>query len=184
MKNNLFIFHGSSGCGKTTSEFKAHAIGIQSVISHTTRDIRAGEVEGVNYHYCSVDELLSIDRLNTIKITDNWYYGVSRKELEKPCDLIYSVINIEFAKELIDNLQGERDIIIVWFNPNKEKRIQLMLDRGEALEDIELRLSREDNEDTYKKLGLVPDYVVTEVSDAAQSYLLDFLSNKKVKGFK
>lgn len=180
-KRNLIIFQGSSGSGKTTVEFKAHSIGIQSCISHTTRAIRPGEVDGVSYHYCTVDELLSLDRLNTIKITDDWYYGVSKKELEKQHDLIYSVVNIEFAKELIDNLGDERNIIIVWFNPNKEKRIQLMLDRGETLEDIELRLAREDNEETYKKLGLVPDYVVTEVSDTAQRELLDFLNSRKSK---
>lgn len=179
MKRNLFIFQGSSGCGKTTSEFKAHNLGIQSVVSHTTRAKRQGEIEGVNYHYCTVEELLSLDRLNTIKITDEWYYGVSKKELEKDCDLIYSVINIEFAKEVIDNLKGERNIIIVWFNPNKEKRINLMLERGETLEDIELRLSREDNEDTYKRLGLTPDYIVKDVSDFEQERLLSFLESIK-----
>ena len=178
-KRKIIIFHGPSGSGKTISEFKAHKIGIQSAVSHATRAIRPGEVDGVNYHFCTVDELLSLDRLNTIKITDDWYYGVSKKELEKPCDLIYSVINIEFAKELIDNLNGEREVIIVWFNPNKEQRIKLLTDRGETLEDIEIRLAREDNEETYNRLGLKADYIVTEVSDKAQNELLEYLNDRR-----
>ncbi len=178
-KRKIIIFHGPSGSGKTTAEFKAHEIGIQSAVSHTTRAIRPGEVEGVNYHFCTVDDLLNLDRLNTIKITDDWYYGVSKKELEKPCDLIYSVINIEFAKELIDNLNGEREVIIVWFNPNKEQRIKLLTDRGETLEDIEIRLAREDNEETHNSLGLKADYIVTEVSDKAQNELLEYLNDRR-----
>ena len=78
-KRKIIIFHGPSGSGKTTAEFKAHEIGIQSAVSHTTRAIRPGEVEGVNYHFCTVDDLLNLDRLNTIKITDDWYYGVLKK---------------------------------------------------------------------------------------------------------
>ena len=49
----------------------------------------------------------------------------------------------------------------------------------ETLEDIEIRLAREDNEETYNSLGLKADYIVTEVSDKAQNELLEYLNDRR-----
>ena len=54
-----------------------------------------------------------------------------------------------------------------------------LTDRGETLEDIEIRLAREDNEETYNRLGLKADYIVTEVSDKAQNELLEYLNGRR-----
>lgn len=84
----LFVFSAPSGAGKT-SLVKAllettEDIGVS--ISHTTRAMRPGEVEGVHYHFISVDNFEEIvargDFLEHAKVFDN-YYGTSQVVLEK-----------------------------------------------------------------------------------------------------
>ena len=58
MQHGLFIVSAPSGAGKTslvqTLVEQSPAVGV--VVSHTTRAIRDGEVDGVNYHFAARDQ--------------------------------------------------------------------------------------------------------------------------------
>ena len=53
---NLFIISSPSGAGKSTllsKLFKANLHPMKFSISHTTRAMRPGEIDGVHYHFVS-----------------------------------------------------------------------------------------------------------------------------------
>lgn len=59
---NLFIITAASGAGKTSlvKELLARDNRVQLLVSHTTRAPRAGEIDGVHYHFVSQTEFSQI----------------------------------------------------------------------------------------------------------------------------
>ncbi len=83
----LFIFSAPSGAGKT-SLVKAllDAItGINVSISHTTRAMRAGEENGVHYHFTDIENFEAMvergEFIEHARVFDN-YYGTSQGALQ------------------------------------------------------------------------------------------------------
>lgn len=87
MIGTLFIFSAPSGAGKTslvTALLKSTPhIGVS--VSHTTRKPRPGEVDGVAYHFVSVDEFQTMVGesafLEHAQVFDN-FYGTSQRWVE------------------------------------------------------------------------------------------------------
>ena len=84
----LFIISGPSGCGKSTLAQRAlsELDHLKFSVSHTTRDIRGDEKDGVDYHFVSKTEF---DRLVKSNNMIEWaevhgnLYGTSSLEVEK-----------------------------------------------------------------------------------------------------
>ncbi len=79
----LFVLSAPSGTGKTTIVKKVMdgMINLSFSISHTTRSPRAGEQNGVDYHFVSVSEFMEMRRKNLFlewaEVHGN-FYGTSR----------------------------------------------------------------------------------------------------------
>lgn len=88
MKGNMLIISGPSGSGKSSlmQELLNRCENIYFSISTTTREIRSGEVDGINYHYISKEEFKQDIQdgafLEWAKVHDN-YYGTSLKPILK-----------------------------------------------------------------------------------------------------
>jgi guanylate kinase len=88
LPGNLFILSAPSGAGKSSL---IHALlgqhqDMQLSVSHTTRAPRPGEVNGVHYHFVSVDEFKAlIDQDNFLEWAEVFgnYYGTSRTAIEQ-----------------------------------------------------------------------------------------------------
>ncbi|HDX6330182.1 guanylate kinase [Campylobacter fetus] len=88
MSGQILIISGPSGSGKSTllSKLMRDFDNIYFSISSTTRSIRDGEKDGVNYHYISEDEFKT--GIETAKFLE-WayvhknYYGTSLEPVEK-----------------------------------------------------------------------------------------------------
>jgi guanylate kinase len=86
----LFVLSAPSGCGKTTilRQVMQGLPGLEFSVSHTTRQPRAGEVEGVQYHFVTASEFSAIrDRtpcgfLEWAEVHGN-LYGTSVAEVDK-----------------------------------------------------------------------------------------------------
>jgi len=96
-KGTLYIISAPSGAGKT-SLVKAlieTAEHIVVSVSHTTRKMREGEKDGVDYHFVEVDKFLSMAGeaafLEHAKVFDN-YYGTSQSHVEQQLQLGQDVI--------------------------------------------------------------------------------------------
>lgn len=86
-QGTLFIVSAPSGAGKTSlvRELIESLDGIQVSVSHTTRERRNGEVDGVNYHFVDVAAFEAmIERgefFEHARVFDN-YYGTSRPAVQ------------------------------------------------------------------------------------------------------
>jgi len=83
-QGTLFIVSAPSGAGKTSlvRELIESLDGLQVSVSHTTRERREGEVDGVNYHFVDVPTFEAMieqgDFFEYARVFDN-YYGTSRR---------------------------------------------------------------------------------------------------------
>ena len=90
-KGLLIVFSGPSGSGKDTvlAELKNRDINMQQSISVTTRDMREGEVDGVDYFFTDVETFeknITEDYfLEYVKYGSN-YYGTPKKRIEELTD--------------------------------------------------------------------------------------------------
>lgn len=82
-RGTLYTVSAPSGAGKTSlvKALVESTAGIQVSISHTTRSMRPGEQDGVNYHFVSRDVFLSM--LETAEFLEhaqvfNNFYGTSK----------------------------------------------------------------------------------------------------------
>jgi guanylate kinase len=88
MRGSILVISGPSGCGKSSllSECIKKYNNIYFSISTTTREMREGEQDGVNYHYIPKKEfekeIAEGFFLEWARVHDN-YYGTSLKPIEK-----------------------------------------------------------------------------------------------------
>lgn len=88
-KGLLIVFSGPSGVGKSTVRkefFKAEHLNLVYSISMTTRHIRPGEVEGVDYFFVSQEEFAkNIECGNLLEYAEfvGNYYGTPKDYVEK-----------------------------------------------------------------------------------------------------
>lgn len=181
MKNKLIILIGGSGTGKTTTEKYIVNKGLaEPVISHTSRAIREVEKDGVDYHFVSTKEILEMGKANHIIITDDWHYAVSPKYFEMNKDLVYSVINVQPAIDLMNFAkQKDFEVIVIFFNVSKEIRLKKMIERGESKEAVEIRLSREDTIESCIEKGLIPNYVENIMDEDMQERVVGKIWKQK-----
>ncbi|MFZ2490820.1 MAG: guanylate kinase [Thermoanaerobaculia bacterium] len=139
----LFIVSGPSGAGKTTlidrvrEQLRPLHIELHFSVSHTTRSPRAGEVEGVNYHYVTPEAFESMcdkgEFLEWAHVHAN-QYGTSRAEvvgrLQRGQDVILD-IDYQGARQIaIDPELSWRSLSIFIFPPKLEVLEQRLRSRG------------------------------------------------------
>lgn len=84
----LYIFSAPSGAGKTSlvEALLETVSGIEVSVSHTTRAMRPGEINGVHYHFTNVvgfEKMIEASAfLEHAKVFDN-YYGTSQLVVEE-----------------------------------------------------------------------------------------------------
>ncbi|WP_421682698.1 guanylate kinase [Stutzerimonas urumqiensis] len=145
----LYIVSAPSGAGKT-SLVKALIDSQPQVrvsVSHTTRAMRPGEVDGVNYHFVSREDFLErLERnefLEHAEVFGN-LYGTSQRWLEDTLaagqDLILE-IDWQGAQQVRRLMPTARSIFIL--PPTQEALRQRLTNRGQDSEDIIERRMRE-----------------------------------------
>jgi guanylate kinase len=88
LKGTLYIVSAPSGAGKTSLVQAVTSMlpDVAVSVSHTTRKIRPGEVDGENYHFASEAEFNKMvedgDFLEHAKVFGN-YYGTSRQHIQE-----------------------------------------------------------------------------------------------------
>lgn len=98
-QGRVIIISAPSGCGKSTiigALMKRGNIDMEFSVSATNRQPRAGEVNGVNYHFLSDEEFrLRISRGDFVEYEEVYpgrFYGTLRSELDDRCAAGHNVI--------------------------------------------------------------------------------------------
>ena len=138
----LYIVSAPSGSGKTTL-VKALIEQIDTLrvsVSHTTRPMRPGEVDGVNYHFTSREQFLKQvnegDFLEHAEVFGN-LYGTSQSTVEQTLaeghDLILE-IDWQGAQQVRRALPQARSVFIL--PPSREALQERLSNRGQDSEEV------------------------------------------------
>ena len=119
----MLVLSSPSGTGKTTLARRLiqNDPGIAMSISHTTRQKRKGEQDGIDYHFVDRDAFTQMrdqgEFLEWAVVFDN-YYGTTRKPVEQAlsrgCDVLFDV-DWQGAASL--RAKAEDDVVTVFILP-------------------------------------------------------------------
>lgn len=130
----MLIITGESACGKSTVEKKlSQFFGFNKLVSYTTRQIRENEVDGVDYHFITVEkfEKLKDEGFFAEYATYNgWNYGTAKADCTDDKVLVATPHGLR-------QLKNNKDLNIVSFYINVPRRDRLIkiLQRGDSIEE-------------------------------------------------
>jgi guanylate kinase len=136
-QGTLYIVSAPSGAGKT-SLLKAlikETLDVRISVSHTTRKQRAGEQNGIDYHFVTLNEFQQMIKqdafLEYAEVFGN-YYGTSRswvqQQLDEGTDIILE-IDWQGARQVRQLMPQSRSVFIL--PPSKEALEQRLHGRGQ-----------------------------------------------------
>lgn len=167
MKGNLIIITSPSGGGKGTliSELMKRGVGIGYSVSFTTREMRAGEADGKDYSFISVEEFQrkidSGEFLEYATVHGN-YYGTSRPRVEaliaEGVDVILE-IDVQGAADVLRTLPDAVSIFVL--PPSFEDLAQRLRARNtEKPEQLALRLRN-----SFAEVGRFSEFEYVVIND-------------------
>jgi len=141
-QGTLFIISAPSGAGKTSlvGEILSRSDNIQASVSHTTRERRSGEEDGVNYHFVNQSEFLKMidddSFLEHAEVFGN-HYGTSeswvRMTLELGIDVILE-IDWQGAEQARKHFPSNQSIFIL--PPSKQALQERLTLRGQDNKEV------------------------------------------------
>lgn len=166
----ILIFIGKSGSGKDKArDYLVTKKGFQSIISHTSRPLRQGEIHGKDYYFISEQEFISRDYHNDFVETrsynvlfngmpDTWHYATSKDELK------YASYKSVGIKDLVGAVQLKKysdKVKIIYIHCDDDIREARARHRGSFDEEEWNRRLIKDKEDFSldKMLGNVDYYL-------------------------
>ena len=161
----LVILSGVSGAGKDTikKELLKRMDDVITLPSFTSREKRPTEEEGVQYHFITKEEFeekIKNGDFYEYDVHHGNYYGTSRELLNEKIEqgkIIVKDIEVNGTENLIKLLGRDTRIVTIFLKVGKEELKRRLFERGDNAQDIELRLSRLDYEESKLKLY---DYVL------------------------
>lgn len=145
----LYIISAPSGAGKTSlvKQLVAEMHNLVVSVSHTTRLIRPGEINGQDYHFVSIDDFLIMQKngafLECAQVFDN-FYGTAQQtveaNLQQGLDVILE-IDWQGAKQIKAILPDSLAIFIL--PPSTQILLQRLRNRGQDDESVINRRMRD-----------------------------------------
>lgn len=173
----LILLIGCSTSGKNTFRDFLQILGIPKLISHTTRPIRQGEVNGETYHYITEKEFKKLDKLEYTYYAGN-YYGLSREEIEKHNeDLVCCIVDIKGVESIRKNY-GKENIVVINLNISLKEMVKRLYKRGSSEEEISERIKYTLENDEIKNDFLIADYTIRNNDFTKAKQMLVLLINK------
>lgn len=175
---HLVVISGPSGAGKSTviAEVMHQRDNLVFSVSYTTRTPRAGEQDGVNYHFVSREEferMIAAGELLEYTNYEGNYYGTSlvdiHAEMEKGCDVL---LDIEVEGGANVRRQMENAVLIFVAPPSFEELSRRLYGRRTESEAVvQGRLAR-----AKEELKEIPNYDYLVVNDSVSRAATDIIS--------
>jgi guanylate kinase len=188
-KGTLYIISAPSGAGKTTlvQSLLGKVEDVVVSVSHTTRAMRKGEVDAVNYHFVDQAQFESMIEegvfLEHAKVFDN-YYGTSRQHIQEQLLLGKDVIleiDWQGARQIRQLVTDCRTIFIL--PPGIDALRQRLRGRGQD-DDAVIERRMRDAVSEMSHYGEF-DYIVIndEFERACKELAAIFISNRMLKDY-
>lgn len=153
----MLILIGPSASGKTEiAKILVKNYNFKKLVTYTTREKRANETSGVDYHFVSKEDFLLMEANNefveTTFYNDN-YYGTRVKDVKSDKVVILDPNGANSFYKVF-----KEDLYTVFLETKKELREKRMLERKDDLDLIKKRLQKDDeifNKDNILKINKV-----------------------------
>jgi guanylate kinase len=185
-KGKLIVISGPSGVGKGTvvkSLMERHGR-LRFSVSATTRPIRPGEVDGVNYYFidhATFERMISENRFLEYASYVSNYYGTPEDPVNRMLDDGYDVVlEIEVQGALQIKERRPDAILIFIVAPSFEELARRLRGRGDTAE--ALVLQRLETAKTEYRIAEQYDYiVVNDIVEEAVEEILSILTAESLK---
>jgi guanylate kinase len=188
VKGNLFILSAPSGAGKSSLISamlkKTETVPMQVSVSHTTRDPRPGEENGIHYHFVSVNKFKRLISSNAFyehaEVFGN-YYGTSEQAIdEQLAQGIDVFLDIDWQGAQQVRLKKPEVTTIFIAPPSKQALEERLRGRGQDSEEIiASRMSQAQSECShYKEFDYI---VINDDFDQALVDLTTIINNQRLK---
>ena len=146
----MIILCGMTSSGKDYVKKLLLEAGMNSIVTHTTRPMRKGEIDGQSYHFISTEEFLKLEKENYFVETayydvaskERWYYGTSYKSLSK--DLLEKVLilNPIGIKSIFEKLTPVElsTVFVVYLYCDESTIKERLIKRGDNPEEAKRRI--------------------------------------------
>ena len=177
----MLLLQGASASGKTTLGQFIQTLGVKELISHTTRQPRKGEIDGVTYYYITKEEFDKIDKLEQTYYAGN-YYCLSRQEVDRHNeDLVYCIVDVDGVRQ-IREAYDEENVAVIYLDVSDKQMRERMKLRGDSEEDIEKRIDH-CHRTKEKSIGLeLCDYAIPNVDLESAKEIIEQIIIKLKRG--
>lgn len=130
----MIVLVGESGSGKSSIEkYLVHNYGYEKIVTYTTRPMRDGEVDGVDYHFIDRSQFRRLKLQGFFAETaeyNGWYYGTAKKDCYGDKIAVLTPHGMRQIKKV-------EDIYVKSFYINVPRRDRLIkiLQRGDNIEE-------------------------------------------------
>lgn len=130
----MLVLVGESASGKSSIEkYLADNCGYNKIVSYTTRPPREGEVDGVDYHFISIEQFKFLSEQGFFAeqaVYRDWCYGVAKEDCT---DDKVAVLTPHGLRQIskIKNI----NIISFYINVPRRDRLIKILQRGDSIEE-------------------------------------------------
>lgn len=180
--NKILVVCGKGASGKDTLLKTLVNDGFVPAISHTTRPMRKGETDGVEYHFIDFEEFVyrhtlrefvEMREYNTAQ--GAWYYGVTRDELNHKLELgnVVMILDKKGLQALLKTEYKDR-VVSVYLDVDGDVRLQRYLNREDINIDVLEECVRRYKADEYDFEGIkdVVDCVITNPRNVLESAVI------------
>lgn len=163
----IYLLIGPSGSGKTTLAQHLKELGIPELVSHTTRLMRSGEVQGKTYYFVKFEDFEQIEMIEQTKYNHH-LYGTSKQEVERILSSSGSAFAIvdKHGVEQYKAIYGDLvKTIYIWLSPKLVA--ERMRQRGDDDDSIADRIRHAFRSGEFDNLDLADFVIVNKDLEAS-----------------
>lgn len=182
----LYCIVGPSASGKTTlvrdyiKAFTCQENSIGEIVSTTTRKMRTGEVDGVDYYFVPEDTCKDLSNFIEVATYCNEIYGITRNEIQqkiKENTQTFAVVSLDGAiklKKYVKDAKINVKAVSVFINTPTEYLVDRMIERGDSSEKIIERINNMVKNNELEN-GKFCNYVFSPTEQAVNSKYVSLL---------
>ena len=179
---DMIILVGASASGKTEiAKILARKFGIVKAITHTTRNMREGEKNGVDYFFVSKEDFLKLAEEKAFVETTFYngnYYGCSKSQVHDDKAVIVDPNGLKAFLSLDDPR-----VISFYIEADEKTRYQRMLSRGDSKENAIMRIENDKKDFFPENVGFTHHIIINEdntLEEAADIIYRKYLGALKI----
>ena len=172
----IFAVMGKASTGKDTlTKMLSETLELPIALSFTTRPMRFGEKQGVEYNFISDDDfwdlhgcdLLAEYTSYEVASGETWHYGLTKEELEK-AEYVLVIVNPDGFKQLTE-IYGDK-VCSILIDAPADVRIKRYLDRDIVTEEKAEECCRRFLADNKDFKDISTNHHITTVGDLKSVY--------------